>query len=85
MVKKKVSPIRSYMLKNNKGKRYEFPVYIGIDPLTGKPKHSTRRGFKTIKEAELELARLKLAVANGTYHQKRVEIPGNIWPMGKTI
>lgn len=73
MTKKKVSPIRSYMLKNNKGKRYEFPVYLGIDPLTGKPKHSTRRGFKTIKEAELELARLKLAVANGTYHQKRVE------------
>ncbi|MEK4486938.1 site-specific integrase [Psychrobacillus sp. FSL H8-0484] len=73
MTKKKVSPIRSYMLKNNKGKRYEFPVYLGIDPLTGKPKHTTRRGFKTIKEAELELARLKLAVANGTYHQKRVE------------
>ncbi|WP_342598788.1 site-specific integrase [Psychrobacillus sp. FSL H8-0483] len=73
MTKKKVSPIRSYMLKNNKGKRYEFPVYLGIDPLTGKPKHTTRRGYKTIKEAELELARLKLAVANGTYHQKRVE------------
>ncbi|WP_342601047.1 hypothetical protein MHB48_08580 [Psychrobacillus sp. FSL H8-0483] len=34
MAKKKVSLVKSYTLKNGE-KRYEFPVYLGIDPLTG--------------------------------------------------
>lgn len=69
---KKVSPIRSYKLKNGET-RYEFPAYLGIDPLTGKQKRTMKRGFKTRKEAELALARLKLDVANGTYKQERAE------------
>ena len=68
MVKKKVSPIKSYKLKNG-DLRYEFPAYLGVDPLTGKQKRTTKRGFKTQKEAELALARIKLDVANGTYQQ----------------
>ncbi len=72
MAKKKVSPIKSYTLKNG-DKRYEFPVYLGVDPLTGKQKRTMKRGFKTIKEAELALARIKLDVANGTYRQERAE------------
>lgn len=32
-----------------------------------------KRGFKTRKEAELALARIKLEVANGTYKQERAE------------
>ncbi|MEA0553570.1 Arm DNA-binding domain-containing protein [Lysinibacillus irui] len=32
-----------------------------------------KRGFKTLKEAELALARLKLDIANGTYKKKRAE------------
>lgn len=72
MTKKKVSPIRSYKLKNGT-LRYEFPVYLGVDPLTGKQKRTTKRGFKTRKDAELALARIKLDVAKGTYQQERAE------------
>lgn len=72
MTKKKVSPIKSYKLKNGET-RYEFPAYLGIDPLTSKQKRTMKRGFKTRKEAELALARLKLDVANGTYKKERAE------------
>ncbi|WP_421662745.1 Arm DNA-binding domain-containing protein [Lysinibacillus telephonicus] len=72
MAKKKVLPIKEYKL-NNGEKRYEFPVYLGVDPLTGKQKRTTKRGFKTKKEAELALHRIRLDAANGTYHQERAE------------
>jgi len=39
---------------------YQFKVYLGINPLTGKPDRTTRRGFKTEKQAQLALARLKI-------------------------
>ena len=32
--------------------RYLFQTYLGIDPLTGKERRTTRRGFKTQKEAK---------------------------------
>ncbi|MER2107655.1 MAG: Arm DNA-binding domain-containing protein [Solibacillus sp.] len=44
-----------------------FQLYIGTDPLTGKVRKTTRRGFKTKKEAQLELARLQLEIDKGTY------------------
>lgn len=53
--------------------RYEFQVYLGTDEATGKQMRTTRRGFKTKKEAELELARIKLQVASGEYRKERVE------------
>lgn len=81
IMKKKVSPIKSYKLKNGET-RYEFPVYLGVDPLTGKQKRTMKRGFKKRKEAELALARIKLEVAKGTYKQERAETYQelyNIW------
>jgi hypothetical protein len=39
MAKKKESPIKSYKLKNGET-RYEFPAYLGVDPLTGKQKRT---------------------------------------------
>jgi len=72
MTKKKVSPIKSYKLKNGE-LRYEFPAYLGVDPLTGKQKRTMKRGFKTRKEAELALAQIKIDVANGTYRKERAE------------
>lgn len=80
MTKKKVSPIKSYTLKNGK-KLYKFPTYLGVDPLTGDQKRSTSSKHKTYKEAELALARIKLAVANGTYHQKRAETYQEIYEL----
>lgn len=41
---------------------YLFNVYLGIDPLTGKKKRTTRRGFKTHKEAKLALSKILVEV-----------------------
>ena len=69
---KKVSPIQSYTKKNG-DTLYMFQVYLGIDELTGKQKRTTKRGFKTRKEAELALSRIKIQVSEGTYRQSRAE------------
>lgn len=71
MNKAKTNPIKSYIKKNRK--YYMFKVYLGVDPLTGDPKSTTRRKFKTKKEAELMLARIKLEVSNGTYRKQQAE------------
>ncbi|MCK1989361.1 site-specific integrase [Lysinibacillus fusiformis] len=72
MTKKKLSAVTSYQTKKGET-RYMFPVYAGVDPLTGKQKRTRRLGFKTRREAELALARIKLEIANGTFHQERAE------------
>ncbi len=41
---------------------YQFNAYLGVDPVTGKKKRTTRRGFKTKKEARLALSQLELDV-----------------------
>lgn len=51
--------IKKYTKKNGKS-FYMFKAYLGIDPQTGKQIHTTRRGFKTKKEASLALAQLRL-------------------------
>ena len=43
--------IKKYTIKNGET-RYLFQTYLGIDPLTGKERRTTRRGFKTMKEAK---------------------------------
>lgn len=43
--------IKKYTTKNG-GIRYLFQTYLGIDPITGKERRTTRRGFKTMKEAK---------------------------------
>lgn len=72
MAKSKTGSIESYTLKNGE-KRYRFQIYIGVDPLTGKELRTTRSKFKTKKEAELALARLKLEIANGQYKKVQAE------------
>lgn len=72
MAKNTSSPIKSYQNKDGKT-LYMFRIFLGTDELTGNPKNTTRRGFKTKKEAELALARIKLQVSEGTYKQKRTE------------
>ena len=80
MTKKKTSTIESYTL-NNGQKRYMFQIYIGVDLLTGKQKRTTRRGFKTIKEAELALARIKLEISKGTYQKQQPETYQDIYEL----
>lgn len=72
MAKKRTGTIESYTLKNGE-KRYKFQIYIGLDTITGKEMRTTRSKFKTKKEAELALARLKLEIANGQYKKIQAE------------
>lgn len=43
--------IKKYTIQNGET-RYLFQTYLGIDPITGKERRTTRRGFKTMKEAK---------------------------------
>jgi len=74
----KNSNIHSYKLKNGQ-LRYQFQLYVGTDPLTGKQQRTTRRGFKTIKEAKLELAKLKIAIDDGTFNKVVIETYSDIY------
>ncbi|WP_079524393.1 site-specific integrase [Solibacillus isronensis] len=80
MAKKKTGSIESYILKNGE-KRYRFQIYIGMDPLTGKEIRTTRSKFKTKKEAELALARLKLEIANGQYKKIQAETYQDVYDL----
>lgn len=51
--------IKQYKKKNGE-KAWYFKTYLGIDPLTGKKKYTTKRGFRTQKEAKTALSRLEL-------------------------
>ena len=51
---------------------YKFQIYLGINPITGKPKKTTRTGFKTIKEASLAYSKLKIEAEKGNiFRDKR--------------
>jgi integrase len=51
--------IKQYTKKDG-SKWWYFKAYLGVDPLTGKKRYTTRRGFKTQKEAKIALARLEI-------------------------
>lgn len=70
--------IKKYKLKNG-DTRYMFQIYVGTDKATGKQKRTTRRGFKTKKEAELSLARLRLKVANNEIITKKYETFNDVY------
>ena len=55
------SKIKEYIKKDG-SKAYMFQTYLGVDPVTGKPRKTTRRGFATKKEAQLTLSRLKFEI-----------------------
>ncbi|NSN05931.1 site-specific integrase [Enterococcus faecalis] len=58
--------IKKYTKKDG-STAYMFNAYLGIDPLTGKSKRTTRRGFRTQKEAKLALAQLQLEIESGGF------------------
>lgn len=76
----KSTTIKKYTKKNNET-YYMFQVYCGINQLTGKDQYTTRRGFKTKKEATLALAKIKLAIENGTLKKKQVETFKDIYDL----
>lgn len=72
MPRKSNSGIYPYKKKDGKTYYYIKP-YLGRDPLTGKQQYTTIRDFKTKKEAEIALARIKLEVSNGKYKKRSYE------------
>ena len=65
-IERKIIMIQEYKLKDG-SKRYLVKVYLGLDSITGKRITTTRRGYKTKKEASLAEARLKLDYENNSY------------------
>ncbi|MFC6314775.1 tyrosine-type recombinase/integrase [Lapidilactobacillus achengensis] len=59
-----MASFKQYELKDGT-KLWKTDVYVGINPQTGRPKHTVRRGFKTKKEASLVASRLELDASQG--------------------
>lgn len=54
--------------KKHDGKTYwKFQAYLGIDPETGKKRYTTRRGFTSYEEANIQQRRLELSAKDGKY------------------
>lgn len=58
--------------KNKSGEFWKFTYYGGIDPKTGKRKRSTKRGFKTKKEAQLAAEEIEKQVRIGTFKNHKL-------------
>ena len=54
--------IKKYTKKDG-STAYMFVAYLGIDPITRKQKRTTRRGFKTEREAKIAEAKLQTEVS----------------------
>ncbi|GAA5422712.1 site-specific integrase [Tetragenococcus halophilus] len=57
--------------KSNGKKMWMFKSYLGINPKTGKQVMTTRRGFKTKKEAQLALSRLQVQYEKGEFNHTK--------------
>lgn len=65
-----------------------YKLYMGKDPITGKERRTTRRGFKTKKEACLDLARLQLEIESKGLNNNSVRIYRelyNLWMSQHTL
>ncbi|MGN7938540.1 tyrosine-type recombinase/integrase [Metabacillus sp. 22489] len=62
-----VAYFRKVPAKNRKGYTYSVTIELGKDPLTGKRKQTTKRGFETKKEAERYANEIENQVNKGTY------------------
>lgn len=67
-----MASITSYTTKDG-SKYYKFQLYVGKDPLTGKSIKTTRRKFKTKKEAQLALSRLQLEIERGDFNKQAMD------------
>ncbi|MFC5602437.1 tyrosine-type recombinase/integrase [Sporosarcina koreensis] len=68
--------------KKKDGKTYfMIKFYVGVDPLTGKERDTTRRGFKTKSEARTALGRIELEISEGTFRKPRVETYQDVYDL----
>ncbi|WP_034551658.1 site-specific integrase [Carnobacterium funditum] len=66
-----MATIKKYTKKDG-STAWMFNTYLGTDPMTGKQKRTTRRGFISYKEAKLTLARLEVEIEKNGF--KKVSI-----------
>lgn len=66
-----MAKVWKYKNKRTNKNFYAVKVYLGTDPTTGRYVQTTRRGFKTSKEAKLVANQLRIAFANGDYPEKQ--------------
>lgn len=59
--------IKAYKKKNG-DRAYMFKVYLGSDPITGKRIETTRRGFKSSREAQRALDRVRVDYDKNGWH-----------------
>lgn len=62
-----MATFKQYEKKDGK-KYWMFSAYLGKDPLTGKDRRTTKRGFRTQKEAKLALSRLQVEIDKKGLH-----------------
>ncbi|KAF1295091.1 integrase [Enterococcus sp. JM4C] len=68
-----MATIKSYIKKDGT-KAYLFQTYLGVDPVTGKEKRTTRRNFATKKDAQLALAKLVVETEKNGLHESSKKI-----------
>jgi integrase len=66
-----MATITSYTKKDG-SKAWQFQTYLGIDELTRKKRFTTRRGFKTKKEAQSTLNKLLVEIEEQGFHDTNV-------------
>jgi len=62
--------IKKYTKKDG-STAYMFNAYLGVDPLTGKSKRTTRRGFRTQREAKLALSHLEYETSKSNFQKEQ--------------
>ncbi|WP_255288717.1 Arm DNA-binding domain-containing protein [Bacillus pseudomycoides] len=60
-----MASFQKYQTKD--GAKWLYKIYTTIDSKTGKKKQTTKRGFKTKKEAQLHAAKAETEFSNGTF------------------
>lgn len=60
-----MATIKKYQDKDG-NTRYQFQVYLGVDPQTGKKKSTRRRGFKSKSAARIALSRIEVELQQET-------------------
>lgn len=67
--------------KKDGTKAWLFQTYLGTDPITGKEIRTTRRNFKTKKEAQLALSRLQVDFEQNGLKKKTEELFKDVYEL----
>lgn len=67
-----MATIKKYTKKDG-STAWMFNAYLGTDPMTGKQKRTTRRGFSSLKEAKLTLARLEIDIEKNGFKRNKID------------